>query len=126
MRFDDGRVITNFIYQALNNTDITIYVNGEQTRCLQYIDDLIDGILLLIESDYHYPVNIGNPIEYTINEIADIILKECNSSSKKIHKELPKDDPVRRKPNIDLAFNKLGWKPKIDFLDGLKKMIDYC
>ena len=123
MRFDDGRVVTNFIYQALNNKDITIYGNGEQTRCLQYIDDLIDGILLLIKSDYHYPVNIGNPIEYTINEIADMILKECNSSSKKIYKELPKDDPVRRKPNIDLAFNILGWRPKIDFLVGLNRML---
>lgn len=125
MRIDDGRVVTNFISQALSNKDLTIYGTGMQTRSMQYIDDLIDGILLLVDSDYHYPVNIGNPTEYSVNEIADIILAEVNGASKKVFKDLPKDDPERRKPDITLARKILNWEPKIDFRSGLSKTTNY-
>jgi UDP-glucuronate decarboxylase len=125
MRIDDGRVVTNFISQALSNKNLTIYGTGMQTRSMQYIDDLIDGILLLVDSDYHYPVNIGNPTEYSVNEIADIILAEANGASKKVFKDLPKDDPERRKPDITLARKILNWEPKVDFKNGLSKTTNY-
>jgi UDP-glucuronate decarboxylase len=126
MRIDDGRVISNFIVQALRNEDITIYGNGNQTRSFQYIDDLIEGLIRLMNGDYIGPVNIGNPKEMTIDSLAWKILKLIPwSTSKIIYKDLPKDDPMQRKPDIDLAKNKLGWQPKVELSKGLTKTIKY-
>jgi UDP-glucuronate decarboxylase len=125
MAKNDGRVVSNFIIQALNNEDITIYGNGSQTRSFCYVDDLTDGLISLMETDYNKPVNIGNPDERTILELAQKIIKLTNSTSKIIFKELPSDDPIRRKPNITLAQNLLNWKPSTNIDDGLQKTIDY-
>ena len=127
MHPNDGRVISNFIIQALNNEDITIYGDGEQTRSFCYVNDLIDGFILLMNSsdDLIGPINLGNPNEFTMNEIADLILRLTNSSSKKVFKQLPEDDPKQRQPNIDKAKKELNWSPKISLEDGIKKTIDY-
>ena len=125
---DDGRVITNFINQALYNKDITIYGDGSQTRSFQYIDDLIDAMIKVMETDnaFHGPINLGNPNEFTIKELAEITLELIkNSKSKIIYLELPKDDPCKRNPDISLAKEKLRWEPKIQLRKGLKKTIDY-
>jgi UDP-glucuronate decarboxylase len=123
----DGRVVSNFIVQALRNEDITIYGDGLQTRSFCYVDDLLDGMMVLMSSDASFtgPVNIGNPGEFTMLELAKKVIALTNSSSKLIHKPLPKDDPRQRKPNIDMAKNILGWEPKINLVDGLTKTIDY-
>jgi len=122
----DGRVISNFIVQAIKNQDITVYGCGKQTRSFCYISDLIDGILKMSEiNNFTGPLNLGNPDEYSIIDLANIIIKLCNSKSKIIFKELPKDDPERRKPNIDLAIKKLNWTPKINLEKGLQKTIEY-
>jgi UDP-glucuronate decarboxylase len=121
----DGRVVSNFINQALNNEDITLYGNGEQTRSFCYIDDQIDGLIKLMNSDYVYPVNIGNPYELTVKELASIVLKLTNSNSKIIYKDLPSDDPTNRKPDITKARNILHWEPTYDLEDGLIKTILY-
>jgi len=122
---NDGRVVSNFINQALNNEDITLYGNGEQTRSFCYIDDQIDGLIKLMNSDYIYPVNIGNPYELTIKELASIILKLTKSNSKIIYKDLPLDDPTNRKPDITKARNILHWEPTYDLEEGLIKTIHY-
>ena len=122
---DDGRVVSNFINQALNNEDITLYGNGEQTRSFCYIDDQLDGLIKLMNSDHIYPVNIGNPYELTVKELASIILKLTNSNSKIIYKDLPSDDPTNRKPDITKARNILHWEPTYDLEDGLIKTIQY-
>jgi len=122
---NDGRVVSNFINQALNNEDITLYGNGEQTRSFCYIDDQIDGLIKLMNSDYIYPVNIGNPYELTIKELASIILKLTKSNSKIIYKDLPSDDPTNRKPDITKARNILHWEPTYDLEEGLIKTIHY-
>jgi len=122
---NDGRVVSNFINQALNNEDITLYGNGEQTRSFCYIDDQIDGLIKLMNSDYIYPVNIGNPYELTIKELASIILKLTKSNSKIIYKDLPLDDPTNRKPDITKARNILHWEPTYDLQEGLIKTIHY-
>ena len=122
---NDGRVVSNFIVQALNNEDITIYGDGSQTRSFCYVDDLLDGMMALMDSDYIYPVNIGNPGEYTIKQLAETIIELTNSKSKLVYKDLPKDDPTRRKPDISLAKEKLNWEPKIDLKEGLLKTIEY-
>jgi len=123
----DGRVVSNFIVQALRNEDITVYGDGLQTRSFCYVDDLLDGMMALMASDSSFtgPVNIGNPGEFTMIELAEKVLDLTNSSSRLIHKPLPKDDPRQRKPNIELAKTVLGWEPKIALKDGLSKTIDY-
>jgi UDP-glucuronate decarboxylase len=122
---NDGRVVSNFINQAINNQDITIYGNGEQTRSFCYIDDLIDGLVNLMQSDYHLPINIGNPNELNVKELANIIIKLTNSKSKLIYKDLPSDDPTNRRPDIKKANQILQWSPKYDLEKGLVKTIDY-
>jgi UDP-glucuronate decarboxylase len=122
---NDGRVVSNFINQALNNEDITLYGNGEQTRSFCYIDDQIDGLIKLMNSDYIYPVNIGNPYELTVKELASIILQLTKSNSKIIYKDLPLDDPTNRKPDITKARNILHWEPTYDLEEGLIKTIHY-
>ena len=127
MHPNDGRVVSNFIMQALTNQDITVYGNGEQTRSFCYVDDLIDGMIKMMSSakGIYGPTNLGNPIEYKIIELAEMIIKLTNSKSKIINKDLPTDDPVRRKPDISKAKKDINWEPNIDVTDGLKKTIDY-
>lgn len=123
----DGRVVSNFIMQALNGEDITIYGNGSQTRSFCYVSDLIDGMIRLMNSKKGFtgPVNIGNPKEFTMVELANEILRLTESDSKLIYKELPQDDPMQRRPVIDLAKHKLGWEPHIALRVGLVDTIKY-
>ena len=125
MRINDGRAIPNFINQALNNNDFTVYGDGSQTRSFCYIDDTIRGIVSLLKSEYTLPVNIGNPYEISILELINIIKKLIPANSKIIFKDLPENDPKKRCPDITLAQNLLGWSPKIEILDGLDKTIKY-
>ena len=125
MAKNDGRVISNFIVQALKNSDITIFGDGSQTRSFCYIDDTLDALVKFMNTDIMGPVNIGNPEEYSIKEIAHIIISLTNSKSPIIYKELPSDDPKRRKPDITLAKELLGWSPKIGIKDGLERTIAY-
>ena len=125
MKINDGRVVTNFIYQAITGNDITIYGQGNQTRSFCYIDDTVSGILKAMESDNSEVFNIGNPNEITILQLAEKIIELTNSNSKiKFHK-LPEDDPMQRKPDISKANNKLDWFPKVSLEDGLKKTIEW-
>jgi len=121
----DGRVVSNFIVQALRGEDITIYGEGEQTRSFCYFEDNLDGMMALMDSDYHEPVNIGNPGEFTIKELAEKVIKLTKSKSKIVYMDLPKDDPKQRKPDITLAKALLGWEPKVKLDKGLVKTIDY-
>ena len=123
----DGRVVSNFVVQALNNKDITIYGDGMQTRSFQYIDDFIEGMVRMMDSrdDFIGPVNIGNPGEFTILELAEKVVKLTNSKSKIIFQPLPFDDPKQRKPDITLAKKELGWAPCIPLDEGLKRIISY-
>lgn len=125
MRKDDGRAIPNFINQLINNEDITIYGDGKQTRSFCYVTDTIEGIYKLLNSDYKFPVNIGNPDEYSINKLVQILRKIINNSSKVKFLDLPENDPKLRKPDISLAKKILDWEPSIKIEDGLKKTIDY-
>jgi UDP-glucuronate decarboxylase len=128
MEPDDGRVVSNFIVQALQNKDITIFGDGLQTRSFQYVSDLVEGMTRMMDTDDSFmgPVNIGNPGEFTMLELADEIIKITGSKSKIIHLPLPKDDPTQRKPDIKLAKEKLnGWEPKVPLEEGLKQTIDY-
>ena len=125
MAKNDGRVISNFIVQALKNSEITIFGDGSQTRSFCYIDDTLDALVKFMNTDIMGPVNIGNPEEYSIKEIAHIIISLTNSKSPIIYKELPSDDPKRRKPDITLAKELLGWTPKIGIKDGLERTIAY-
>lgn len=127
MAVNDGRVVSNFIVQALKNENITIYGDGIQTRSFQYIDDLINGMIKMMEADDSItgPINIGNPHEFTIIELAEKIINMTNSKSKLLFMDLPSDDPRQRKPNIDLAKEKLNWEPKIQIEEGLIKTIEY-
>jgi UDP-glucuronate decarboxylase len=127
MHPNDGRVVSNFIVQALQGKDITIYGDGSQTRSFCYVDDLIDAMVRMMatEDGFTGPVNIGNPGEFTMLELAQLVLKLSGSQSKIIHQPLPSDDPKQRQPNIDLAKAKLGWTPKISLEDGLKETIAY-
>lgn len=124
---NDGRVVSNFILQALRNRDITVYGDGNQTRSFQYVDDLIDGMLLMMKTsdDFTGPVNLGNPNEFTIKELAERIIEMTGSKSKIVYKELPEDDPKQRKPDISYAKKMLNWEPKIDFKEGAARMIKY-
>jgi len=124
MLFNDGRVVSNFIVQALQNEDITVYGEGQQTRSFCYVDDLVAGIIATMNKDGFYgPVNLGNPNEMTIKALADRVIQLTGSRSKIVHKPLPTDDPTRRQPDISLAKKELGWEPKVDLDAGLKKTI---
>lgn len=127
MRLDDGRVISNFIVQALREEAITIYGDGKQTRSFCYIDDMVTGIIKMMESrdGLTGPVNLGNPEEFTIYDLAKLIIDLIGSKSKILFMQLPQDDPMQRKPVIEIAKNELGWKPQTVLEEGLKKTIDY-
>jgi UDP-glucuronate decarboxylase len=127
MRVDDGRVVSNFIVQALRNEDITIYGDGTQTRSFCYIDDMVEGIVKFVnlDNDFTGPLNLGNPDEYAIQQLAEIILELTNSRSKLVYKDLPSDDPKRRRPDTTLAKKKLSWEPKTTLNDGIKQTISY-
>lgn len=128
MNPNDGRVVSNFIVQALKGQDITIYGDGSQTRSFQYVNDLIEGMIRMMgtSSDFQGPINLGNPDEFTMLELAAKVIELTNSNSKIIHYPLPQDDPKQRKPDISLAETKLdGWKPKVSLEDGLKRTISY-
>ena len=124
---NDGRVVSNFFIQALNNEDITIYGDGKQTRSFQYIDDLIEGMVRMMdtEDDFTGPINIGNPNEFPVLELAERVIRMTGSTSKIVFKPLPTDDPKQRQPDIKLAKEKLGWQPTVELEDGLKRMIEY-
>jgi UDP-glucuronate decarboxylase len=127
MNSHDGRVVSNFIVQALKREDITIYGDGSHTRSFQYVDDLIDGLIKLMATPDSFtgPVNLGNPIEVTISSLAEMIIKMTGSKSKIVYLPLPKDDPKQRKPDISLARKELGWSPKVDAETGLMKTVEY-
>ena len=127
MRPDDGRVISNFIVQALTEKDITVYGKGDQTRSFCYVDDLVEGILRLMKTEKGVtgPMNLGNPIEYTILEIAEIIIDQIGSKSKIIFEPLPEDDPKQRQPDISFAKSELNWEANTQLKEGLKKTIQY-
>ncbi len=125
MNLNDGRVISNLIVQSLRNQDLTIYGDGSQTRSFCFVDDLINGMMKLMNSEHNGPVNIGNTDEYTINQIAEIIIKLINPSLKIINKPLPQDDPLKRKPDINLANKLLSWTPEVNLKEGLKKTIPW-
>ena len=125
MRFDDGRVVSNFIVQALKNKKITLYGDGEQTRSFCYVDDLIRGMILLMESNYQKPMNIGNPKEFSIKQLAKMIKNYINPKLEFEYKELPKDVPQRQKPSIDLAKEILDWEPEVELDEGIKKTTDW-
>jgi dTDP-glucose 4,6-dehydratase len=125
MRPADGRVVSNFIVQALRGDPITLYGNGEQTRSFTYVDDLVEGIYRLFLSDRPDPTNVGNPGEFTIRELAELLLEMTGSSSELAHLPLPEDDPKTRKPDITLAREVLGWEPRVPLREGLEKTIPY-
>lgn len=127
MNPEDGRVVSNFICQALRGEDITIYGEGQQTRSFQYVDDLIDGMLLMMENEQGFigPVNIGNPGEFTIRQLAEMVLQKIPTQSKLVQRPLPSDDPTQRRPDITLAGEKLGWAPTIPLSRGLDMTINY-
>lgn len=127
MHPDDGRVVSNFIVQALKGETITIYGDGTQTRSFCYVDDLIDGMIRMMGSTKGFtgPVNLGNPIEYNMKELAEMVVRLTGSGSRVEYKPLPMDDPKRRQPDISLAREKLGWEPRVMVEDGLKKTIEY-
>jgi len=122
---DDGRIISNFMTQALRGEDLTVYGDGTQTRSFCYISDEVEGILRLAKSDEHFPVNIGNPNEWTILDCAKEVLEVTHSKSKIVHYPLPQDDPIQRQPDITKARRLLNWEPKIDLKTGLKLSLDY-
>lgn len=123
LRFNDGRVVSNFIAQALTGKPITIYGDGTQTRSFQYVSDLIDGFLRLMEVENHEPINLGNPQEFSVEELAKLVLNLTDSNSKIAYEPLPVDDPKRRLPDISRAMGLLGWTPKVNLKDGLIKTI---
>lgn len=125
MRMQDGRVVPNFILQALKGEPLTVYGQGEQTRSFQYVDDLVAGIGLLLQSSEHYPVNIGNPHEMTVLQFAKKILELTGSQSEIVYRPLPQDDPQVRQPDITKARKLLNWEPKVELDEGLIKTIDY-
>lgn len=125
MRLNDGRALPAFIGQALRGEDITVFGDGSQTRSFCYVDDLVEGIYRLLMSDYAYPVNVGNPIEITIKEFAEEIIKLTGTSQKIVYKPLPTDDPKQRRPDITRAKEILGWEPKVSRAEGLKITYDY-
>jgi UDP-glucuronate decarboxylase len=127
MHPNDGRVVSNFIVQALQDKDITLYGDGSQTRSFQYVDDLVDGMVRMMATgdDFTGPVNIGNPYEFSIKDLAEKVIAFTGSRSKIVHEPLPADDPTQRQPDIELAKSKLHWEPTIQLDDGLQKTIEY-
>lgn len=125
MAADDGRVVSNFIVQALKNKPITIYGNGDQTRSFCYVSDLVDGLIRLMESNQTGPINLGNPNEFTVLELAETIRKLTNSESPIVFRDIPQDDPKQRQPNISKAKQLLGWQPTVELNEGLEKTIEY-
>lgn len=126
MNPQDGRVVSNFIVQAIKNEDLTVYGNGQQTRSFCYVDDLIEGMVRMMEcEDFTGPVNLGNPAEFTMLELAQMVIRLTGAGSKIVHLPLPKDDPAQRKPVIRLAEEKLGWRPVVALEQGLLQTIDY-
>jgi dTDP-glucose 4,6-dehydratase len=126
MRLDDGRVVTNFIRQALAGEDLTVYGDGSQTRSFCYIDDQVEGLVRLAASDYCRPVNIGNPDEITVRQLAEEIVQLTGSRSRIVQKPLPADDPKVRRPDIALAKKLLGWQPTVGRSEGLKRTVAFC
>jgi UDP-glucuronate decarboxylase len=125
MLFDDGRVVSNFIVQALKGQDITVYGKGDQTRSFCYVDDLVNGIIATMEKEgFAGPVNLGNPQEFTILELAKVVLEMTGSKSKIVYRELPQDDPTKRQPDIALAKRELGWEPRVQLREGLQRTIE--
>ncbi len=122
---NDGRVVSNFILKALNNDPLSIYGNGSQTRSFCYVDDLVEGMIKLMESGQKGPINFGNPNELTIKELAELIIKKINPELNIRYEELPEDDPIKRKPDIDLAKQLLGWEPKTSLSEGMDLTINY-
>lgn len=122
---EDGRVVSNFIVQALKQEDITIYGDGAQTRSFCYVSDMVDGFCAMMNGSVPGPVNLGNPHEMTVRELAEHVLTLTQSKSKIVHRDLPQDDPRQRRPDITLAHQELGWQPKVGLSDGLKATIDY-
>ncbi|MBP78262.1 MAG: NAD-dependent dehydratase [Deltaproteobacteria bacterium] len=125
MHPNDGRVVSNFITQAISGDLITIYGDGSQTRSFCYVDDLIDAMILMMERSFHGPLNLGNPSEISVLELAETVIKLTGSSSKLSFKPLPENDPLMRKPDISAAENNIGWKPRVNLRDGLKETINY-
>ena len=125
MRIKDGRAIPNFLKQALTGEDLTVYGNGSQTRSFCFVTDLVEGIFRLLTSQQHEPVNIGNPNEMTIRQMADKILHATQSNSKIVYVPLPEDDPKTRQPSITLAKKILNWEPKVSLDEGLKSTLEY-
>jgi dTDP-glucose 4,6-dehydratase len=125
MRLNDGRVLPNFMYQALRGEAITVYGDGKQTRSFQYVSDLVEGVFRLLHTDYHDPVNIGNPAEITILDFAEEVKRLAGAASEIVFKPLPQDDPKVRQPDITRARELLGWQPKIGRAEGLKRTMDY-
>jgi UDP-glucuronate decarboxylase len=127
MNSNDGRVVSNFIVQALKGNDITIYGNGSHTRSFQYVDDLLEGLINLMDTPDNFtgPVNLGNPAEFTIKALAEMIIRMTGSKSKIVYMPLPQDDPKQRKPDISLALREINWKPTISLETGLEKTIEY-
>lgn len=125
MRKHDGRVVSNFIVQALQGQSLTVYGDGSQTRSFCYVDDLIEGIYRLFNSDYSDPVNIGNPAEFTVAQLAELVVELTGSSGEVVYEPLPEDDPKVRQPDIGLARELLGWEPKIEVREGLTRTIQY-
>ena len=125
MRLNDGRVLPAFIGQALRGEDLTVFGDGSQTRSFCYVDDLVEGLYRLLHSDYVKPVNIGNPDEISIGDFAEEIIELTGTTQKVIYKDLPKDDPKQRRPDITLAREILGWEPKVHRSDGLKITYEY-
>jgi UDP-glucuronate decarboxylase len=126
MAISDGRVVSNFIVQALNNEPITVYGDGGQTRSFCYVSDMIDGLVKMMNcEDFVGPVNLGNPSEFSIKSLSELVIKMTGAKSEIVHRPLPEDDPVQRRPNISLAKEKLHWKPQIPLEKGLKRTVDY-
>jgi nucleoside-diphosphate-sugar epimerase len=125
MRVEDGRVVSNFIVQALRGEPLTVYGDGDQTRSFTYVDDEIRGFLALLDSDYVGPVNIGNPDEFTVSQLAHLVVEITSSSSSICHEPLPVDDPTRRRPDITLARSVLGWEPVVDLREGLLRTAEW-
>ena len=127
MQPDDGRVVSNFIVQALKGEPITLYGDGQQTRSFCYVDDLIEGMMRLMDSDKAItgPINVGNPVEFTMRELAELVVAETGSKSPIVFRPLPQDDPKQRRPDISQAQAKLGWEPKVSLADGLKETVAY-
>ena len=126
MLVNDGRVVSNFVVQALRGEDITIYGEGEQTRSFCYVDDLVRGIMGMMDcEDFTGPINLGNPGEFTIKQLAEAVIELTGAKSKLVYRDLPENDPTRRKPDISVAKAKFGWEPKIALMEGLKPTIEY-